>query len=45
MDATAKTAEGIKATVTYMDDKPNENRHRYPRIFYGPEKFFKNYIS
>lgn len=37
LDAAAKTTEGIKNTVTYFDDKPNENRVRNIRPVYGPE--------
>jgi vacuolar protein sorting-associated protein 13A/C len=36
-DAAAKTTEGIKNTVTYFEDKPNENRERNVRPVYGPE--------
>jgi vacuolar protein sorting-associated protein 13A/C len=37
LDAAAKTTEGIKNTVQYWDDKPNENRERNIRPIYGPE--------
>ena len=36
-DAAAKTTEGIKNTVNYFDDKPNETRDRNIRPVYGPE--------
>lgn len=36
-DAVAQTAEGIKGTVSYFDDKPNESRARNMRPFYGYE--------
>jgi len=42
-DATAKTAEGLKNTATYYDDKPNNERHRPPRVFYETERFIKRY--
>jgi len=38
LDATSKTSEGIKNFANSFDDKedkPNENRIRYPRVFYG----------
>lgn len=37
LDAAAKTAEGIKNTVSYFDDKPNESRLRNIRPIYGFE--------
>ena len=43
LDATSKTAEGIKNTATYWDKKINEERGRIPRPFYGKEKFYKAY--
>ena len=43
LDATSKTAEGIKNTTNQFDDGPNEKWERIPRVFYGPEKFYKNY--
>lgn len=42
-DATAKTAEGLKNTVTFYDDKPNSERFRPPRVFYEEERFIKRY--
>ena len=44
MDAASKTAEGIKNTATVLDQKPSEYRSRYPRAFYGKEKFYRPYI-
>lgn len=35
IDATAKTTEGIKSIITLKDDKPNEKRIKFPRVFYG----------
>jgi vacuolar protein sorting-associated protein 13A/C len=37
LDAAAKTTEGIKNTVNYFEDKPNEARERNIRPFYGLE--------
>ena len=37
MDLTSKTAEGIKNTANYFDDKSNETRFRPPRVFYSCE--------
>jgi vacuolar protein sorting-associated protein 13A/C len=45
LDAASKTAEGIKNTATYFDQKPNEQRSRYPRAFYGKEQFYRQYIE
>ena len=42
-DAAAKTAEGIKNTALYFNDKPNDKRIRNPRIFYGHESYYKAY--
>lgn len=44
LDAAAKTTEGIKNTVNYLEDKPNETRMRNVRPFYGPEGTFTLYI-
>lgn len=42
MDLASKTAEGIKNTTTYFEDKKeNETRSRYPRVFYGKDRAFK----
>ena len=43
LDATSKTAEGIKNTATHFDDKPNERRERFIRVFYGIEKYYKSF--
>ncbi|EGR30928.1 PH domain protein [Ichthyophthirius multifiliis] len=45
LDAASAATEGIKNTITYGDDKPNESRLRAPRIFYGKEQFYKEYID
>lgn len=44
-DATSKTAEGLKNTTVHFDDKPNEERIRFPRVFYEKEKYIKKYDS
>ena len=36
---------GIKNTVRTFDDKANEKKQRYPRVFYGKECFFRAYIE
>ncbi len=38
-----KMSEGASNTVTFFDDKPNSERCRIPRIFYGPYKYFNKY--
>ena len=43
LDFTSKTAEGVKSSAIYFDEKPSEYRWRWPRAFYGYEKFFKIY--
>jgi len=45
LDAAANTAEGIKNTATAFDQKPNENRERYPRAFYGEDKYYRAYLD
>ncbi|EAR90561.2 PH domain protein (macronuclear) [Tetrahymena thermophila SB210] len=45
LDAVSSVADGIKNTITYGDDKANEKRLRYPRVFYGREGFYKEYID
>jgi len=45
LDAASKTAEGIRNTATYFDQKPTENRIRHPRAFYGKEQFYRQYIE
>jgi vacuolar protein sorting-associated protein 13A/C len=42
-DFTSKTAEGIKATALYWDDKANEKRERAIRVMYASEQFYKGY--
>jgi vacuolar protein sorting-associated protein 13A/C len=34
LDLTSKTSEGLRNTAIYYDDKANEERVRYPRVFY-----------
>jgi vacuolar protein sorting-associated protein 13A/C len=43
MDFTSKTAEGIKNTANFFDDKPNEKRYRPPRVFYGTEQYYRTF--
>lgn len=45
LDAASKTAEGIKNTANMFDQKPNDNRIRFPRAFYGKEKFYRTYME
>lgn len=45
LDAASAAAEGIKNTLTYGDDKANEQRLRYPRVFYSREGFYKEFID
>ncbi|KAL4496109.1 hypothetical protein ABPG72_015531 [Tetrahymena utriculariae] len=45
LDAASSVADGIKNTITYGDDKANEQRLRYPRVFYGREGFYKEFID
>jgi len=34
IDLASKTTEGIKNNALIFEDKPNEERMRYPRVFY-----------
>jgi vacuolar protein sorting-associated protein 13A/C len=43
LDAASAAAEGIKNTITLNDDKANETRLRYPRVFYGRDGFYKEF--
>ena len=45
LDAASKASEGIKNTATMFDEKPNQNRQRFPRPFYGVEQFYRTYLS
>ena len=45
IDVVSKTAEGIRNTSAYFDDKPNEIRERSIRAFYNTERHFKDFIS
>jgi len=45
LDAASNTAEGIKNTATAFDQKPNEERMRYPRAFYGKHKYYRGYAD
>jgi hypothetical protein len=42
-DAVSLTAEGTKKTLMFFDDKANEHKQRYPRVFYGDQRFIKKY--
>lgn len=42
-DFVAKTAEGIKNTVTFLDDKPSNTRMRRIRSFYGIDQYYKEF--
>lgn len=44
-DAAAQASEGIKNTATYFDEKPNSERQRFPRPFYGTEQFYRPYLA
>ena len=43
LDLTSKFTEGVKNTATYYDDKANDVRVRYPRVFYDRLKYIKSY--
>ena len=43
LDAASKTAEGISNMATNMDEKPNEERIRPIRPFYGKLRHIKPY--
>lgn len=43
MDMTSKTAEGIKNSANFFDEKPSLSRYRPPRVFYSIQQFYKNY--
>jgi len=45
LDAASKTAESIKNTANLFDQHPNSNRIRFPRAFYGKERFYRAYIE
>lgn len=45
LDFASQTSTGIKNTVRTFDDKANEQKQRYPRVFYGKECFFRSYIE
>ena len=45
LDAASKTSEGIKNTAQFFDEKPSDNKLRYPRAFYGRDKYYKYYID
>ena len=36
LDTASKTAEGLKNSAQYFDDKPNTHRLRDIRVFYEP---------
>jgi len=41
LDAASKTAEGIKNTANMFDQRPSNSRVRFPRAFYGKEKYYR----
>lgn len=41
LDAAAQATSGLKNTVTFFDEKPNELRLRGPRVFYGIDKTYR----
>lgn len=43
VDFASKTTEGLKNTALYLEDKPNENRIRYPRVFYSESAMIREY--
>ena len=43
LDALSVTAEGLKETVTFFDEKSNIKKFRYPRVFYGKKRYFLVY--
>jgi vacuolar protein sorting-associated protein 13A/C len=45
LDLASHTTEGLKNTITYFDDKANEEKKRKPRAFYGRERYFKKYVK
>lgn len=45
VDFASKTTEGLKNTALYLEDRPNENRIRYPRVFYSDSAIIKEYNS
>ena len=45
IDVVSKTTEGLKNTANIFDEKPNESRERSIRVFYGPDRCFKNFFT
>lgn len=43
LDATSKTAEGVKNTAIHPNDRPNEDRLRHPRPFYSLNRYITYY--
>ena len=43
IDFASKTTEGLKNTALYLEDKPNENRIRYPRVLYTETGMVREY--
>jgi len=43
IDAVSKTSEGLKNTVDQSEDKPNESRERPIRVFYGSDRYYRNF--
>lgn len=44
LDFAADTTEGIKNSALYFEDKPNENRMRCPRVFYGRTSELREFV-
>ncbi|KAL4505260.1 hypothetical protein ABPG72_016327 [Tetrahymena utriculariae] len=45
LDAASSITGGIKNTIALGDEKANETRLRNPRVFYGREGFYKEFIE
>jgi len=45
LDCASKTAEGVKNTANMFDEKPLNSRLRFPRAFYGKERYYRSYME
>ncbi len=45
IDFASKTTEGIKNNALMFEDKANESRMRYPRVFYTECKILREYCK
>jgi vacuolar protein sorting-associated protein 13A/C len=43
VDFASKTTQGLKNTALYLEDKPNDTRIRYPRVFYTECSVIREY--